>query len=491
MKKFWNSFYGKLSLIFLLLLIALGIAQVAITYNSSMKFVQQADQKLNLDLAQNMAAEFETQWQDTFTVAQIKQSIHDMMVVNPRIEIYILDSGGQILAYFINPPRDVPIHSVPLPPIHDFIGNNYTNLILGQDPRNPGEMKPFSAAEINLGPTEQGYIYIILGGEKYESALGMLENSYFIQTSIKIFVIILLITGILGLILFAFLTRRLRRMTHAIEKYNNNNFSERLPVHSDDELGRLAQTFNTMADTIQENLRELEKTDRLRRDLVANVSHDLRSPLASIQGYLETILLKGSDLSEDKRKKYLEIILQNTSLLRQLVEELFELSKLDTKQVEPDFEPFSIADLAQDVTLKFEQQARGKDIQLRAEAPASVPLVVGDIGLIERVLSNLIENAIQYSENGGTIIVRLTPNKESVKVSVIDSGPGIREEDLPFIFDRFYREEKSRTKNAGGAGLGLAIVKKILELHDVEIHVENREEKGCIFYFSLPVVTDH
>lgn len=488
MKKILTSFYGKLSLVFLFLLIALGIAQVLITYNSSMQFVRQADQKLNLNLAVNMASEFEPILQDSFAVEEIKHSIHSMMIVNPRIEIYILDSDGKILAFFVNPPHTIDRDTVDLEPVRNFISGNYTSLILGEDPRNPGIQKPFSAAPLDIGSSEEGYIYIILGGEQYDSALSMLENSYFIQTSIKIFLTILLITGIVGLILFAYMTKRLRRMTDIIEGFDRSDLDKRVPVHSDDEIGRLAQSFNNMADTIQQNVKELEKTDRLRRELIANVSHDLRSPLASIQGYLETIILKEPSLTPEKRKQYLDIILKNTSMLRQLVEELFELSKLDTKQVDPDFESFSIADLVQDVTLKFEQQAEQKDIDLKAEASTSLPLVKGDIAMIERVLSNLIENAIQYTNEGGRINVKLAANSETVEISVLDTGQGMDKEDLPYIFDRFYRVEKSRSKEGGGTGLGLAIVKKILELHGQEIHAENRDGKGAIFYFRLPVV---
>ncbi|MEX0995297.1 MAG: HAMP domain-containing sensor histidine kinase, partial [Balneolaceae bacterium] len=432
-------------------------------YNSSMQFVRQADQQLNIDLAKNMALEFEPLLQDSFDVGRIEQSIHDMMVVNPRVEIYILDSKGKILAYFVNPPYTVKKPAVDLQPVHNFIQENYDHLVLGEDPRNPGVNKPFSAARLSIGPSEEGYIYVILGGEQYDSALGMLQNSYFLQTSLKVFAVILLITGITGLILFALLTRRLRAMTHFIEDFDQGDLDKRVPVHSNDEIGRLAQSFNRMADTIQANMKELEKTDHLRRELIANVSHDFRSPLASIQGYLETIMLKEPTLSEEMRKRYLEIILKNTGLLRQLVEELFELSKLESKQVEPSMENFSIADLIQDVALKFEPQANRNGIKLKTEAPPSLPLVKADIALIERVVSNLIENAIQYTEGKGTVRISLESGKKGVKVSIADSGPGIDKEDLPYIFDRFYRAEKSRSKDKGGTGLGLAIAKTILE----------------------------
>jgi len=487
MKKLFQSFYWKLSLVFLLLLIALGVAQVTITYNSSMQFVRQADQKLNLNLARNMAAEFEAELDDELDISSIKSSIHDMMVVNPRIEIYLLDSSGKIIAYFIEKDGEVKADSVNMEPVYRFLNDPQSDLILGQDPRNPSLNKPISVAELDLGNRKPGYVYIILGGEQYDSALSMLENSYFLRTSLKVFGIILLVTGTVGVILFGFLTRRLRGMANIIEKFDRGDLDQRVPVKSNDEIGRLAQSFNSMADTLQENVRELKKTDQLRRELIANVSHDLRSPLASIQGYLETILLKGNELSDEKREKYFDTILKNTVGLRKMVDELFELSKLDTQHVKPDMEPFSISDLVQDITLKFEPRAEKKNIQINPKCPSGLPLVKGDIAMVERVLSNLIENAIQYSEKG-SIEIKLTANNSTVAIQVKDSGPGISEKDLPYIFDRFYRAEKSRSRSSGGTGLGLAIAKKILELHGQDIDVQNRDGNGAVFTFKLETV---
>jgi len=434
-----------------------------------------------------MAKEFEAELENELDISRIKSSIHDMMVVNPRIEIYLLDSTGKILAYFIEKGNEVKTDSVNMEPVYRFLNNPQSDLILGMDPRNPTRTKPISVAELDIGNQNPGYVYIILGGEQYDSALSMLENSYFLQTSLKIFGIILLVTGIVGLILFGFLTRRLRRMADTIDKFDQGDLDQRVPVNSNDEIGRLAQSFNSMADTLQENVKELKKTDQLRRELIANVSHDLRSPLASIQGYLETILLKGIELSDEKREKYFDIILKNTVGLRKMVDELFELSKLDTQHVKPNMEPFSISDLVQDVALKFEPKAENKNITIKPNCPSGLPLVKGDIAMIERVLSNLIENAIQYSEEGD-IEIALTANNSSVSIEVKDHGPGIPEKDLPHIFDRFYRAEKSRSRSSGGTGLGLAIAKKIMELHGQDINVQNRYDKGAIFTFELKAV---
>jgi signal transduction histidine kinase len=280
-------------------------------------------------------------------------------------------------------------------------------------------------------------------------------------------------------------------MTNVVEEFERGNFDKRLEIDSKDEIGQLANSFNEMADTIVANMEELKRTDDLRRELVASVSHDLRSPLASIQGYLETIFIKEDALNPEEIKKYLEIIFNNTKMLNKLVNELFELSKLDAKQVQPKPEPFSISELAQDVLMKFKQQAEKSQINLDSVLPQNLPLVYADIALIERALSNFIENAISYTPEQGTVKVILTGEPQNVRVTVQDTGCGIPSEDLPHIFDRFYRVDRSRDRSTGGTGLGLAIAKKILDLHESEILVESQIDVGTKFSFDIRITSNN
>lgn len=485
--KFFRTFYGKLSAVFLILLLLLGLAQVLITFRSSMKFVNEADQQLNLGLAKSMAAELEPLLQDSLSVPRIQQSIHYMMVMNPKVEIYVLDDQGKILAFFADPPKKVRQTHVNLNPIRTFLNSSRERLILGEDPRNSGRQKPFSAAVLPIGQEMQGYLYIILGGEQYDTALNMVRNSYIVKTSFRTLLVTFVFAALIGLILFAFLTRRLRSVTAVVNEFEQGNLDQRIEVKSQDEIGQLGRTFNQMADTIEANMEELKRIDELRRELVANVSHDLRSPLASIQGYLETILIKESRLDPDERKKYMETILHNTEMLNNLVEELFELSKLDARQTEPAREPFSIAELTQDVVMKLENSAEKAEVNLEADLSERVPMVYADIGLIERALSNLLENAIRYTGQDGEVSIRLVPENHLVKIQVADTGPGISEEDLPHIFDRFYRADKSRSRQPGGTGLGLAIAKKIMDIHGQTLNVESEVGKGTTFWFSIDV----
>ena len=485
MKKFFQSFYGKLSIVFLILLIIMGVVQVLITVQASMEYVSEAEQKVNIRLARDVAAEFSPFLTDSLDIAPIEHQIHYMMVINPKIEIYLLDEQGKILAFFAEPKKKVQRDVVDLQPIKAFLSDKTKLPIMGDDPRHPGRKKPFSVAPLQIGKDISGYLYIITESEQFDSAAGMIRESYIVQTIVKGLIITLVFTAIIGMILFAFLTRRLRAMTDVVKGFERGKLENRVEVKSHDEVGQLATSFNQMADTIVYNIDELKRTDDLRRELVAGVSHDLRSPLASIQGYLETILIKDEKLSPEEKNKYLEIILNNTQMLSKLVSELFELSKLDAKQVQPKPEQFSIAELTQDVVMKLKPQAEKNKINLEPVFPKEIPLVYADIALMERAISNLIENAIQYTPQNGTVKVVLSNSNQKVRITISDTGRGIPPKDLPFIFDRFYRVERSRNRTTGGTGLGLSIAKKILELHDSEILVESEVNVGTKFYFDL------
>lgn len=175
-------------------------------------------------------------------------------------------------------------------------------------------------------------------------------------------------------------------------------------------------------------------------------------------------------------------------MLSKLVTELFELSKLDAQQVQPAPETFSMAELTQDVVMKFKSEAEDLNINLQASLPKNLPMVNADIGMIERVLSNLIDNALHYTAENGTVQVGLFNQRQAVRVAVSDTGCGIPEGEIPRVFERFYRVEKSRDRASGGTGIGLAIAKKILELHDTTISVESKINKGTTFSFNLSTI---
>jgi signal transduction histidine kinase len=254
-----------------------------------------------------------------------------------------------------------------------------------------------------------------------------------------------------------------------------------------DEIDRIGLTFRDMANRMVTQLQKLKQTDGLRRELVANVSHDLKTPLASLQGYVDTLLLKDDTLSPEERRNYLGVASRSCERLGKLVVDLIELAKLDAHEVTPQCESFSPAELVQDVAQKFQLKAEQRRIQLQVELPERVPYVCADIGLIERVLDNLISNALSHTDPGGSVFLALKPGGDAVSVEVADTGRGIPEPELPHIFERFYRANTGSWEEGGHAGLGLAITKSILDLHGCRMSVASKLGTGTRFAFALPV----
>ena len=294
------------------------------------------------------------------------------------------------------------------------------------------------------------------------------------------------------------MTRRLRRLTDHIDRFRAGGFrafepfatspasSTSLVNRSDgDEIAQLGRAYDEMAARIGEQLEALEKTDALRREMVAHVSHDLRTPLATLHGYIETLKLKDAELAPDERERYLAVALDQSERLRRLVGDLFELAKLDAHEQAPVCEPVSLAELASDIAQKFQLEAQRNGSTIDIDAADGLPMVDADIALVERVLENLIDNALSHSPDGGAIRIPIAADGDSVRVTVSDSGPGIAPEHLPRVFDRFYQAGNAH-RGSAHAGLGLAIAKRIVELHGARLEVESALGRGTAFSFRLP-----
>lgn len=490
MSIFNHSFYAKLSAIFLVLMLAVGSAISYISVQSSLKFTDETRQKVNQDLAREMAVEFQPYLYEGINQDSIKSKIQYLNGINPSIDIYLLGGNGMIKGYFLgNETQGLELarQTVDTKPLDRFL-NGEPFPILGPDPLYANRAKTFSVAPIQIMDETGCYLYIILSGKNYESAAGMISESYILSNSILLLGLIIAAAIVIGLIIFRYLTKRIRRMNKTVTAFERGEVDRRINVDSEDEIGQLASSFNKMADTLVANMKEIKKVDRLRRDLIANVSHDLRSPLASIQGYLETIQMKEGKMDGDERDRYYDIVLKNTQRLSTLVGELFELSRLDAKEVEPDFEAVSIPELVQDIVMQFKPQAEDQGVQLSAVIEnESIPMVNADIRLMERVLCNLIDNAIKNTPVSGNVTVLVGSKEGHVQIGVSDTGKGIPQQDLPHIFDRFYQVDKSRSNSMGG-GLGLSIAQKILQLHDTSLQVESTYKKGTRFSFNLQAI---
>lgn len=480
---------NRLFVTLLLLLVTLSTSFIGMAMYIAPLFLQELNQKLNLDLAKNIVNEKTLIRNNKVNHKAMKAVLNGMMLVNPSIEIYITDAGGKILAYSA-PDGVVKRKYIAMQPVQDFLNKTHTFPVLGDDPRSSKTNKVFSVAPIKNAGKVEGYLYVVLGGEAYDSIFKIVESSYLMRSWLISVIFSVLIAALLGYILFRYITRRVNVLSDAMEVFKKTDFTqsvllpERFDGRKGDEIDLLGCTFSQMSERIIQQVKLLKHNDTARRELIANVSHDLRTPLASMQGYLETLLLKKEELSETEKLEYIKTAYENSQRLQKLISELFELARLENDDAALHFESFSMSELAQDVSQKFKLNAKNKGITLETTIPKRPVFVSADIGLIQRVLENLLDNAIKYTPEGGEVEVVLNVGEESVETIIKDSGQGISDEEAQHIFERFYRIEKHR--NQDGTGLGLAIVKRIMQLHNSTIFVSPAKNKGTIFSFDLP-----
>ena len=494
----FTTLYGKLATAFIGLFCFLGAGAIVLSLYTTRLYFQEVNQKLNQTLAERIVSEKILMQGGQVNESAIKEIFHQLMVINPSIEVYLLDARGTILNYSA-PPSKVKRQRVSLDPLERFVSGSDDFPILGDDPRDHHRRKIFSAFPIEaLNGSVEGYLYVILGGEEFDSVAQMLEGSYILRVSMWAVLATVLFALVTGLVTLRLLTRRLRTLAVAMETFKQSDFSEPSVLVSQshvqpvctqrrDEIDELGRIFADMADRIQHQVQQLKQTDQMRRELIANVSHDLRTPLTSLQGYLETLSLKEGRLSPEEQRTYLGIATAHSAQLGKLIAELFELTKLSSQEMKPHLEQVSLGELVQDVLQKFTLVAERKRVKLEAHSPADLPLVSGDIGLLERVLENLIDNAIRCTHEGGTVRATLSLVHDTIMTQVADTGCGISPEDLPYIFDRYYRVGNGRQERSAGAGLGLAITKRILELHGSSIEVQSAVNQGTTFSFYLSV----
>jgi len=482
-----RSLYARLAVILTALFGLTGLAFIVLLGQATDRYEREVTQQLNASLAAHIADEALLITTEGVDQQAMERVFHMLMVINPNIELYLLNTAGEILAYSA-PPGKVRRSSVGLRPIREFLSGSYQAPLLGDDPRDATGRKVFSVAPVEVSGTLTGYLYVILASQQYESVAQLLGGSYVLKTNVLLVATTVGFALIAGLLLFGLLTRRLRRLDRAVDAFRSADFTGTLPEPrpDGDEIDRLTRSVRDMAERIAAQVARLEDTDALRRELVANVSHDLRTPLASLQGYLETMQMKDAELSPAERLRYLEVAHNQCDHLGRLVAELFELARLDANEVQPVLEPFSLPELIQDVLQKFELRAERGGVILESRCDETLPFVVGDIALIERVLDNLIDNALQHTPDGGTVAVLAQAADGVLLVQVVDTGTGIPADQLPHIFERFYQTADSR--HGQGAGLGLSIARRIVELHGSAMRAASEPGRGTVFSFDLPAM---
>lgn len=275
-------------------------------------------------------------------------------------------------------------------------------------------------------------------------------------------------------------------MTKAAEAMAGGDFSRKLDVESGDEIGILADTFNNMAFQLKTTLEEIKKSEALRREFVANVSHELRTPLTSIRSYAET-LTDYRDIPKEMEIDFLHVILKESDRMTKIVQDLLELSRFDAGNAQLQIEEFSLENAMRNVSDAIALEAAKHSHNIRMELADNLPGINGDRARIEQVLINILSNAVKYTPDGGTIDITSGRTADKVWIKIKDTGIGIPEEDIPRIFDRFYRVDKARSRESGGTGLGLSIAREIVLRHGGDILIESIPAGGTAVTVILPI----
>ncbi|OLN31335.1 sensor histidine kinase [Desulfosporosinus metallidurans] len=304
---------------------------------------------------------------------------------------------------------------------------------------------------------------------------------------------IALIGAIIGIVLATVLSifvsrkmiRPLAKMEETARHITEGEFGRQIQVTSEDEVGRLAHSFNRMSTQLKEKIEAIEKLDRLRQELLSDVSHELRTPLTVIQGFSEAVL-DGLVKSKEQEKLYLSNIIDESERLRRLVDDLLDLKGMEAAQTFDEMEYVVLNKLALITVERLRHMANSKEIKLTITVPEQTFTVWGNIDRLKQVLTNLLDNAIKHSEAGGAVRVELGMKNNYTFISVKNSGPGIPWEELENIWERFYKVDKSRSRRGTGTGLGLSIVKKIVEMHGGKVSAESEPGQGAVFTVYLP-----
>ncbi len=333
-----------------------------------------------------------------------------------------------------------------------------------------GQAMPDSTSPV-AGAGDQGSLSYCMG-EAEQAFLDAVRNSLWLAALVAI-----LVGVALGFLFSWLITGPMRQLTLAARKVATGDFSYRISQKSDDEIGKVSDAFNTMA-------KELEKKEESRRQLLADTAHELRNPLSIIQGNLEAWL----DGVITPTSEQVASVYDETVLLSRLVTDLRDLSLAEAGQLKLYQNATELGEFVSAEIASVQNRCQEKRISIDAELPAGLPLVFIDRDRIRQVLHNIIDNALRYTKAGGAIKIGAShETRDWVTVYVSDSGSGIAPEDLPHVFDHFYKVDRSRHRGHGGAGIGLAMVKQLVELHGGKVWVESQKGKGSTFFFTLPV----
>ena len=520
--EFGRSLFSRLSLLLTFILLVLAILVWLISQYTQQQYSEEYTQTLNQPVAMYIADKLPWVVDGIFDTDALSQLAASAMLLNPSLEIYLLDKNGRIMATAIeDSDTDLAHSSVDLAPIQAFLQPQARFPVYGDDPRHPDKQRVFSAYPIeDMGHSAQscspcGYVYAVIAGEQLASPWQALKQSESMQVATLLFATVIACALLSSFVLFFMLTRPLRNMTRAIGQWQlsmagSNSPSQPLtaPTHRScrNELHLLEQTCRDMAERLASQYKALDDADRRRRRFLTSISHDLRTPLTSVCGALETLITRQSKNTCAVDRGYLQLAYRQAGRLNQLIDKVFELARLDSGDIKLHLEPVAIQELAMDTVQELSPHAAKKAIKLTL-IPIDTGkeyLVQADMAQINRVLVNLLSNALRNTESGGSIRLCLSDtDSKSVLVSIEDSGCGFRQilDQCPLseVTDKLNHGQRNLACRASqrptqvnriseeGTGLGLGIVSGILALHGTQARVSSFPGEGSRVAFQLPL----
>lgn len=398
----------------------------------------------------------------------------------PQIRINVIDKTGKVLSDTVADPETLENHlgrpEIQAALLHEYGKGQRFSHSLNEN------MIYFAKAIKNDQGEMLGFARISLSLAKAEKEVKSLQGSLMIISGVGI-----LLALLMGIVLTKRITGPVTEMVHVAEALRQGNYDKKVKKISHDEFGKLGETLNRLGSELTSKIDDLHRLEKVRRDFVANVSHEIKTPLTSIKGYIET-LLSGADEDKSIRRRFLEKIDRNANRLANIVQDILSLAKIEAGEAAFKPVPVDLLPILSGVIGRYEDSASAKGIKISFRAQAHMLMVLGDKESLIQVIDNLLSNGIKYTPETGKVAINVKQVDDKVILEVTDTGIGIPEEDLERIFERFYRVDKARSRDLGGTGLGLSIVKHLISAMHGEINVESKPGSGSKFTVKLQAV---
>lgn len=478
--------FKRLTIVIFGLIAVLGLLFIILTYLATTHYHQASTQLLNKDVAAHIA-KFTSPFSEKGINKEKADSVfHDAMVLSPSAEVYFLDTSAKVI-YYNESEIEIKEWNISLPPIKEYISTKGEKYLKGKDPREPGRSKIFSAAEVPGNNKTLGYIYVILGSKRSESIVDVVFGRHVLNLIIKAFIVIILLSLIFSFIYLQRIHKNFQQMVSVLERFENGDYDARFELNQHEELEAVTHAFNKMANLLSSTINKLTKSEQERKNFIAMISHDLRTPLSIARGYTETLLLKREKggITAEEQEKYSQLIYNKLLQIENMVTELFELSKMDAVEFKAKQEPFVLSEIVQEAVNTFQHNALEKKVSLKCTQCLYHVWINADVGMMERVVQNLVANALKDTPQGGYIEAAMTVENNEIIFKIENNGPPLPEDLLQWI-NEFKHGDTLSQKRPQKLGLGLVIVQRILHLHftSLKAYVQNGSN---VFTFSLPI----